>query len=33
MDGIVNWLWRFRGFLDKLIGGVGLRTGRKIKQN
>ncbi len=23
-----NWLWRFRGFLDKLIGGVGLRRGR-----
>ena len=24
-----NWLWGFRGFLDKLIGGVGLR--RSIK--
>jgi uncharacterized protein YbjT (DUF2867 family) len=24
-----NWLWRFRGFLDKLFGGVGLRRGRK----
>ena len=24
-----NWLWGFRGFLDKLIGGVGLRRGRK----
>lgn len=23
-----NWLWRFRGFLDKLNGGVGLRRGR-----
>jgi uncharacterized protein YbjT (DUF2867 family) len=23
-----NWLWRIRGFLDKLIGGVGLRRGR-----
>lgn len=23
-----NWLWRFRGFLDKLFGGVGLRRGR-----
>ena len=23
-----NWLWKFRGFLDKLIGGVGLRRGR-----
>jgi uncharacterized protein YbjT (DUF2867 family) len=24
-----NWLWGFRGFLDKLFGGVGLRRGRK----
>ncbi|MDH3698806.1 MAG: SDR family oxidoreductase [Flavobacteriaceae bacterium] len=23
-----NWLWRFRGHLDKLFGGVGLRRGR-----
>ncbi len=23
-----NWLWQFRGFLDKLVGGVGLRRGR-----
>ena len=23
-----NWLWRTRGFLDKLAGGVGLRRGR-----
>lgn len=23
-----NWLWRIRGFLDKIIGGVGLRRGR-----
>lgn len=23
-----NWLWRLRGFFDKLIGGVGLRRGR-----
>lgn len=23
-----NWLWKFRGFLDKLFGGVGLRRGR-----
>ncbi|MFD2566486.1 SDR family oxidoreductase [Pseudotenacibaculum haliotis] len=23
-----NVLWRFRGFLDKLVGGVGLRRGR-----
>lgn len=24
----LDWLWRFRGFLDKLVGGVGLRRGR-----
>lgn len=24
-----NWLWQFRGFMDKLFGGVGLRRGRK----
>lgn len=24
-----NWLWSFRGFLDRLFGGVGLRRGRK----
>ncbi|MSQ32320.1 MAG: SDR family oxidoreductase [Dehalococcoidia bacterium] len=24
-----NWLWRLRGFLDLLIGGVGMRRGRK----
>ena len=23
-----NWLWKFRGFLDKLVGGPGLRRGR-----
>ncbi len=23
-----NWLWKTRGFLDKLFGGVGLRRGR-----
>jgi len=23
-----NWLWKIRGFLDKLNGGVGLRRGR-----
>lgn len=23
-----NWLWKIRGFLDKLAGGVGLRRGR-----
>lgn len=25
-----NWLWRLRGFLDKLVGGVGLRRGRRL---
>jgi hypothetical protein len=24
-----NWLWAWRGFIDKLFGGVGLRRGRK----
>jgi uncharacterized protein YbjT (DUF2867 family) len=24
-----NWLWRMRGVLDKMIGGVGLRRGRR----
>lgn len=24
-----NWLWEFRGWLDRLFGGVGLRRGRK----
>ncbi|HBC78753.1 MAG TPA: DUF2867 domain-containing protein [Bacteroidales bacterium] len=24
-----DWLWRSRGFIDKLFGGVGLRRGRK----
>jgi uncharacterized protein YbjT (DUF2867 family) len=23
-----NWMWRLRGFLDKLVGGVGLNRGR-----
>lgn len=23
-----DWLWKIRGFLDKLVGGVGLRRGR-----
>ncbi|MBI4388058.1 MAG: SDR family oxidoreductase, partial [Candidatus Omnitrophica bacterium] len=25
----VDWLWKFRGFLDLLIGGVGMKRGRK----
>jgi hypothetical protein len=24
-----NWLWSFRGFLDLLVGGVGIRRGRR----
>ena len=24
-----DWLWQVRGFLDKLVGGVGLRRGRR----
>ncbi|HEV7379577.1 MAG TPA: SDR family oxidoreductase [Dyadobacter sp.] len=28
-----DWLWQFRGFLDKLFGGVGLSRGRKNQQN
>ena len=24
-----NWLWKIRGFLDQLIGGFGLRRGRR----
>lgn len=26
-----NWLWGIRGFIDKLFGGVGLRRGRRNK--
>jgi len=25
----MDWAWRIRGFLDKLVGGVGLRRGRR----
>ena len=28
-----NWLWRFRGAVDKLVGGVGLRRGRTNLKN
>ncbi len=24
----MNWVWKFRGFLDKMVGGIGLRRGR-----
>ena len=25
----MNWLWKIRGVLDRLIGGIGLRRGRR----
>lgn len=25
---MMNWAWKIRGFIDKLVGGVGLRRGR-----
>ena len=28
-----NWLWRLRGILDLLVGGVGLRRGRRDELN
>lgn len=28
-----DWLWRIRGFLDNLVGGVGLRRGRRDPEN
>lgn len=28
-----TWLWRIRGFLDQLVGGVGMRRGRKSDTN
>jgi len=28
-----NWLWSVRGFLDKIMGGVGIRRGRKNGKN
>jgi len=28
----MNWAWRVRGFLDRLLGGVGLRRGRRDPQ-
>jgi hypothetical protein len=28
-----NWLWRLRGCIDRLIGGVGLRRGRRHPSN
>ncbi|MCU0370671.1 MAG: SDR family oxidoreductase, partial [Bacteroidales bacterium] len=28
-----NWLWEIRGLLDKMVGGVGLRRGRRDDRN
>ncbi len=28
-----NWLWKLRGFIDKVFGGVGLRRGRTSMNN
>jgi hypothetical protein len=28
-----NWLWNVRGFLDLLVGGVGVRRGRRDPEN
>ncbi|WP_418263209.1 SDR family oxidoreductase [Flavobacterium faecale] len=28
-----NWLWRIRGIIDKIVGGVGLRRGRTNKNS
>jgi uncharacterized protein YbjT (DUF2867 family) len=28
-----DWLWRLRGFLDLLVGGVGVRRGRRDPEN
>lgn len=28
-----NWLWKLRGYVDKLFGGVGLRRGRRSPTN
>lgn len=28
----MDWAWRLRGFLDRLVGGVGLRRGRRDPQ-
>jgi hypothetical protein len=28
-----DWLWRLRGFLDRIIGGPGLRRGRRDPEN
>jgi uncharacterized protein YbjT (DUF2867 family) len=30
---VMDWAWRLRGRIDKIIGGVGLRRGRRDPQN
>ncbi|MFS8083178.1 MAG: SDR family oxidoreductase [Ginsengibacter sp.] len=27
-----NWLWKIRGFLDQMVGGVGMRRGRRNRR-
>ncbi len=29
----LNWTWKFRGFLDRLVGGIGMRRGRRNPNN
>jgi uncharacterized protein YbjT (DUF2867 family) len=29
----LNWAWQLRGFLDRLVGGVGMRRGRRHPHN
>lgn len=31
--GVMQWAWNIRGFVDKLVGGVGLRRGRVHPRN
>ncbi len=31
--GVHDWAWRLRGALDRLVGGVGLRRGRRDPQD
>ena len=28
-----DWLWNIRGFIDKMVCGIGIRPGRKNKKN
>ena len=29
----MNWLWRVRGYIDRIVGGVGYRGGRRHPEN